>query len=68
LLKLGSGLLFAVAAIGVFHLVQSTKAGATFGTMLTIQTAVTIVTAGITKSIFNLQISTNFWNFPFYLV
>ena len=29
--KLGPGLLFAGAAIGVSHLVQSTKAGAEFG-------------------------------------
>ena len=29
--KLGPGLLFAGAAIGVSHLVQSTKAGADFG-------------------------------------
>ena len=29
--KLGPGLLFAGAAIGVSHLVQSTKAGANFG-------------------------------------
>ena len=101
--KLGPGLLFAGAAIGVSHLVQSTKAGADFGlgliwaliianifkypffqygpkyalssgesvlkgykklsrnilivyffltiaTMFSIQTAVTIVTAGIAKS------------------
>lgn len=103
--KLGPGFLFAGAAIGVSHLVQSTRAGAdfgfgllwalllinlvkypffeygtryanatgenliqgfrklgkgvvwayfilTFGTMFTIQTAVTIVTAGIASSIF----------------
>ncbi len=103
--KLGPGLLFAGAAIGVSHLVQSTKAGANFGlgliwalllvnlfkypffqygpryaaatgeslldgykklgkwvlmvyfiltiaTMFTIQTAVTIVTAGLASSIF----------------
>jgi len=103
--KLGPGLLFAGAAIGVSHLVQSTRAGADFGmgllwallainlikypffqfgmryaaatqqdllegyakmgkwvlvcyfilsfaTMFTIQTAVTIVTAGIASSIF----------------
>ncbi|WP_262482115.1 hypothetical protein [Aquimarina agarilytica] len=30
--KLGPGLIFAGAAIGVSHLVQATKAGATFGT------------------------------------
>ena len=29
--KLGPGLLFAGAAVGVSHLVQSTKAGANFG-------------------------------------
>jgi Mn2+/Fe2+ NRAMP family transporter len=103
--KLGPGLLFAGAAIGVSHLVQSTKAGANFGfgllwalllinlikypffqfgpryaaatgesllegynklgkgvlkayalltiaTMFTIQTAVTIVTAGIASTLF----------------
>ncbi len=103
--KLGPGFLFAGAAIGVSHLVQSTRAGAdfgfgllwalllinlvkypffefgprfasatgknliegyhslgkgvliayfliTFGTMFTIQTAVTIVTAGIASSLF----------------
>ena len=113
--KLGPGLLFAGAAIGVSHLVQSTKAGATFGTgliwamiivhlfkypafefgarftsstnktildgyqtigkwalptyisltfatMFTIQTAVTIVTAGIAESIFNLQIDIKIWS------
>ena len=108
--KLGPGLLFAGAAIGVSHLVQSTRAGADFGfgllwavllvnffkypffqfgprfalatgesllfgyaklgkavivtyfilsltTMFTIQTAVTIVTAGIAVEVFG--ISTN---------
>ena len=108
--KIGPGLLFAGAAIGVSHLVQSTRAGADFGfgliwalllvnifkypffqfgpryamatgetlldgykklgkgvliayfvmslaTMFTIQTAVTIVTAGIAKSIFESYIS-----------
>ena len=110
--KLGPGLLFAGAAIGVSHLVQSTKAGAEYGlgllwallivnlfkypffefgpryagatgeslldgyrrlgkpylllyfilslgTMFTIQTAVTIVTAGIADSLFG---SVNFLN------
>nr|WP_321222164.1 divalent metal cation transporter [uncultured Psychroserpens sp.] len=105
--KIGPGLLFAGAAIGVSHLVQSTRAGADFGfgliwalllvnifkypffqfgpryamatgetlldgykklgkgvliayfiltfaTMFTIQTAVTIVTAGLAKSIFDI--------------
>lgn len=104
--KIGPGLLFAGAAIGVSHLIQSTRAGADFGfgliwalllvnlfkypffqfgpryamatgetlldgykklgkgvllsyfivtiaTMFTIQTAVTIVTAGLAKSIFD---------------
>ena len=108
--KIGPGLLFAGAAIGVSHLVQSTRAGADFGfgliwalllvnifkypffqfgpryamatgetlldgykklgkgvliayfiltfaTMFTIQTAVTIVTAGLAKSIFDSYIS-----------
>jgi Mn2+/Fe2+ NRAMP family transporter len=108
--KIGPGLLFAGAAIGVSHLVQSTRAGADFGfgliwalllvnifkypffqfgpryamatgetlldgykklgkgvlvayfvltfaTMFTIQTAVTIVTAGLAKSIFDPYIS-----------
>jgi len=112
--KLGPGLLFAGAAIGVSHLVQSTKAGANFGfgllwalllintikypffqfgpryasatgesllegyqklgkgalilytiltlgTMFTIQTAVTIVTAGIASSIFGLNVSVEGW-------
>ena len=111
--KLGPGLLFAGAAIGVSHLVQSTKAGADFGwgllwalllvnlfkypffqfgpryalstgeslldgylklgkvylwiyfflniaTMFTIQTAVTIVTAGLASNLFD--ISTNLIN------
>ena len=111
--KLGPGFLFAGAAIGVSHLVQSTRAGADFGfgllwalvlinaikypffefgpryasatgesllegykkmgkgvlatyyvitfaTMFTIQTAVTIVTAGIASSIFGFG-STIFW-------
>lgn len=112
--KLGPGLLFAGAAIGVSHLVQSTKAGANFGfgllwalllinlikypffqfgpryaaatgeslldgykklgkgvlkvyalltvaTMFTIQTAVTIVTAGIASSIFGTSFSAEIW-------
>lgn len=109
--KIGPGLLFAGAAIGVSHLVQSTRAGADFGygliwafilvhifkypffqfgpryalatgeslldgykrlgngvlilyfiitftTMFTIQTTVTIVTAGIASSLFGNFIST----------
>ncbi len=112
--KLGPGLLFAGAAIGVSHLVQSTRAGADFGfgllwalalahllkypffqfgpryalatgetlldgyrklgkgvliayfiitfaTMFTIQTAVTIVTAGLATSIFGGFISIEIW-------
>ena len=112
--KLGPGLLFAGAAIGVSHLVQSTRAGADFGlgwvwalvlvnlfkypffqygpryamatgesllegykrlgkgvlvtyfiltlaTMFTIQTAVTIVTAGIASSLFGAHISMEIW-------
>jgi Mn2+/Fe2+ NRAMP family transporter len=112
--KLGPGLLFAGAAIGVSHLVQSTRAGADFGfglvwalllvnlfkypffqfgpryamatgetlldgykklgkgvlvayfiltfaTMFTIQTAVTIVTAGLAYSIFGNFISIQAW-------
>lgn len=112
--KLGPGLLFAGAAIGVSHLVQSTRAGADFGfgllwalllvnlfkypffqfgpryasatgesllhgykklgkgvliayailtfaTMFTIQTAVTIVTAGLASSLFGDFISTEIW-------
>jgi len=112
--KLGPGLLFAGSAIGVSHLVQSTKAGASFGfglfwaliiiniikfpffqfgpryaaatgenllegykklgkvflkiyiilsfaTMFTIQSAVTIVTAGIASSIFGNSISVEIW-------
>ena len=108
LYKLGPGLLYAGAAVGVSHLVQSTKAGGYYGfqllifvvlanilkypffefsprytivknesviegykklgnwaiwlflgltilTMFTIQAAVTIVTASLTKNIFNLQ-------------
>lgn len=112
--KLGPGLLFAGAAIGVSHLVQSTRAGADFGlgllwalllvnlfkypffqfgpryasatgeslldgykklgkgilityfiltfaTMFTIQTAVTIVTAGIASSLFGDFLSIEMW-------
>ena len=112
--KLGPGLLFAGAAIGVSHLVQSTRAGADFGlgliwalllvnlfkypffqygpryasakgeslldgynklgkgvlityfvltfaTMFTIQTAVTIVTAGLASSIFGDFVSIEVW-------
>ncbi|WP_204346754.1 Nramp family divalent metal transporter [Psychroserpens algicola] len=112
--KIGPGLLFAGAAIGVSHLVQSTRAGADFGfgliwalllvnifkypffqfgpryamatgetlldgykklgkgvlityfilsfaTMFTIQTAVTIVTAGLASTIFGNFISTEIW-------
>lgn len=112
--KLGPGLLFAGAAIGVSHLVQSTRAGADFGlgliwalllvnlfkypffqfgpryaaatgeslldgyrkmgkgvlvayfvltfaTMFTIQTAVTIVTAGLATSLFGDFVSVEVW-------
>lgn len=112
--KLGPGLLFAGAAIGVSHLVQSTRAGAEFGyglvwalllvhffkypffqfapryalatgeslldgykrmgkgvlvtyfiltftTMFTIQTTVTIVTAGIASSLFGNLMSSEIW-------
>jgi len=112
--KLGPGLLFAGAAIGVSHLVQSTRAGADFGlgllwalllvnlfkypffqfgpryasatgeslldgykklgkgiliayyiltfaTMFTIQTAVTIVTAGLASSLFGNFLSIEMW-------
>ncbi|GGK26659.1 hypothetical protein GCM10007962_21180 [Yeosuana aromativorans] len=112
--NLGPGLLFAGAAIGVSHLVQSTRAGADFGlgllwalllvnifkypffqfgpryatatgeslldgykklgkgvlttyyilniaTMFTIQTAVTIVTAGLASSLFGNFISVEMW-------
>ncbi len=112
---LGPGLLFAGAAIGVSHLVQSTRAGADFGfgllwalllanickypffqygpryalatgeslldgykklhksvlwiyfiltlaTMFTIQTAVTIVTAGLASNIFNVELSLVSWS------
>lgn len=113
--ELGPGLLFAGAAIGVSHLVQSTRAGADFGfgliwalllihvikypffqfgpryaaatgkslldgylklgkpvlifyfilsllTMFTIQTAVTIVTAGIATYIFGLNLDIAIWS------
>jgi len=113
--KLGPGLLFAGAAIGVSHLVQSTKAGVNFGfgllwalllinlikypffqfgpryaaatgesllegynklgkgvlkayalltiaTMFTIQTAVTIVTAGIASTLFGSEVSMEIWS------
>jgi len=112
--QLGPGLLFAGAAIGVSHLVQSTRAGADFGlgllwalllvnlfkypffqygpryaaatgeslldgyrkmgkgiliayyiltfaTMFSIQTAVTIVTAGLASTLFGDFISIEFW-------
>lgn len=112
--KIGPGLLFAGAAIGVSHLVQSTRAGADFGfgliwalllvnlfkypffqfgpryasatgeslldgykklgkpvliayflltfaTMFTIQTAVTIVTAGIASSLFGNNFNIEVW-------
>ncbi|MDG2492762.1 MAG: divalent metal cation transporter [Flavobacteriaceae bacterium] len=113
--KLGPGLLFAGAAIGVSHLVQSTRAGADFGwgllwalilvnlfkypffqygprfanatnkslldgylnlgkgflriyfllnigTMFTIQTAVTIVTAGLASQIFGISDNLVYWS------
>ena len=113
--KLGPGLLFAGAAIGVSHLVQSTRAGADFGwgllwalllvnlfkypffqfgpryalatgeslldgyyklgkiylllyfilnfaTMFTIQTAVTIVTAGLASNLFNTSTDIIYWS------
>ena len=113
--KLGPGLLFAGAAIGVSHLVQSTRAGADFGwgllwvlvlvnffkypffefgaryalangeslldgymklgkgylwiyfflnlaTMFTIQTAVTIVTAGLASNLFGLSTDMVSWS------
>ena len=113
--KLGPGLLFAGAAIGVSHLVQSTRAGADFGwgliwalliinffkypffqygpryaistgktlldgyyrlgkgylwfyfilnfaTMFTIQTAVTIVTAGLASELFGLTDNMVIWS------
>lgn len=113
--KLGPGLLFAGAAIGVSHLVQSTRAGADFGfgliwalllvhvckypffqfgpryaiatgeslldgylklgkpilityfvlnlaTMFTIQTAVTIVTAGLAANLFGITSNPAIWS------
>ena len=113
--KLGPGLLFAGAAIGVSHLVQSTRAGADYGwgllwalllvnlfkypffqygpryalatgeslldgyyklgkgylwfyfflniaTMFTIQTAVTIVTAGLASNLFGISSNMVFWS------
>jgi len=113
--KLGPGLLFAGAAIGVSHLVQSTRAGADFGwgliwalilvnlfkypffqfgpryalatgeslldgykrlgggylwvyfflnlaTMFTIQTAVTIVTAGLASNLFGISTDLVYWS------
>ena len=113
--KLGPGLLFAGAAIGVSHLVQSTRAGADFGwgllwalllvnlfkypffefgpryalvtgkslldgyyklgkiylwlyfflniaTMFTIQTAVTIVTAGLASNLFGISSNMIYWS------
>ncbi len=113
--KLGPGLLFAGAAIGVSHLVNSTKVGAEFGfgllwalllvnlfkypffqfgpryaaatgeslldgykklskgllvayfiltfaTMFTIQTAVTIVTAGLASKLFGIEFSMEIWS------
>lgn len=113
--KLGPGLLFAGAAIGVSHLVQSTRAGADFGwgliwalllvnlfkypffqfgpryalatgeslldgyfklgkiylwiyfflniaTMFTIQTAVTIVTAGLASNLFDISANMIYWS------
>lgn len=119
--KLGPGLLFAGAAIGVSHLVQSTRAGADFGlgllwalilvnlfkypffqygpryasatgeslldgykkmgkgiliayfiltfaTMFTIQTAVTIVTAGLASSLFGDFLSIEIWTVVILLI
>lgn len=113
--KLGPGLLFAGAAIGVSHLVQSTRAGADYGwgllwalvlvnlfkypffqfgpryalasgeslldgyyklgkiylwiyfflniaTMFTIQTAVTIVTAGLASNVFDISTNMIYWS------
>ena len=113
--KLGPGLLFAGAAIGVSHLVQSTRAGADYGwgllwalllvnlfkypffqfgpryalaageslldgyfklgkiylwlyfflniaTMFTIQTAVTIVTAGLASNLFDISSNMIYWS------
>lgn len=119
--KLGPGLLFAGAAIGVSHLVQSTRAGADFGwglvwallvinlfkypffqygpryaiatgetlldgyfklgkiylwiyfflnfaTMFTIQTAVTIVTAGLASELFGLTNNLVLWSLVLTLI
>jgi len=119
--KLGPGLLFAGAAIGVSHLVQSTRAGADFGwgflwalilvnlfkypffqygprftvatntslldgylklgkeylrayfflnlaTMFTIQTAVTIVTAGLASQIFGISDQLVYWSVTITLI
>lgn len=119
--KLGPGLLFAGAAIGVSHLVQSTRAGADFGfgllwalllvnlikypffqfgpryaattgtsllvgysklgkpvlwayfllslgTMFTIQTAVTIVTAGLAVQLFGISADVALWSVAITLV
>ena len=119
--KLGPGLLFAGAAIGVSHLVQSTRAGADFGwgfiwalilvnlfkypffqygprftvatntslldgyyklgkgylrayfvlniaTMFTIQTAVTIVTAGLASQIFGVSDDLVYWSVAITLI
>ena len=119
--KLGPGLLFAGAAIGVSHLVQSTRAGADFGwgfiwalilvnlfkypffqygprftvatntslldgyyklgkgylrayfvlniaTMFTIQTAVTIVTAGLASQIFGVSDNLVYWSVTITLI
>jgi len=119
--KLGPGLLFAGAAIGVSHLVQSTRAGADFGwgflwalilvnlfkypffqygprftvatntslldgylklgkeylrayfflnlaTMFTIQTAVTIVTAGLASQIFGISDQLVYWSVAITLI
>lgn len=116
--KLGPGLLFAGAAIGVSHLVQSTRAGADFGfgliwalllvhvckypffqfgpryaiatgeslldgylklgkpilityfvlnlaTMFTIQTAVTIVTAGLAANLFGITSNPAIWSIDY---
>ena len=113
--KLGPGLLFAGAAIGVSHLVQSTRAGADYGwgllwalllvnlfkypffqfgpryalatgeslldgyyklgkiflwlyfflniaTMFTIQTAVTVVTAGLASNLFEIETNMTHWS------
>ncbi|MDG1263980.1 MAG: divalent metal cation transporter [Flavobacteriaceae bacterium] len=119
--KLGPGLLFAGAAIGVSHLVQSTRAGADFGwgllwaiilvnlfkypffqygprfsiatnksllegylhlgrvylniyfllniaSMFTIQTAVTIVTAGLASQVFGISDNLVYWSIAITLV